>query len=168
MPKTSFRFSRDFSRRKPCINIVIELHDPKSRLESSIFQRRITPDHFSFWKFLTQIKLYLINESLCISQSFLTIFGIQGTALGKCLRTWTCIYRCSEMLLNSIRFQYAKSSTRQKKLIIFSKDMAAVVHNHPSPDVHTIIIIIIDRFYIALFSAIEQIHCACMWFYMSE
>ena len=31
-----------------------------------------------------------------------------------------------------------------------------------------IIIIIIDRFYIALFSAREQIHCTCMWFYMSE
>ena len=31
-----------------------------------------------------------------------------------------------------------------------------------------IIIIIIDRFYIALFSALEQTHCARMWFYMSE
>ena len=31
-----------------------------------------------------------------------------------------------------------------------------------------IIIIIIDRFYIALFSAFEQTHCARMWFYMSE
>ena len=31
-----------------------------------------------------------------------------------------------------------------------------------------IIIIIIDRFYIALFSAVEQTHCARMWFYMSE
>ena len=30
------------------------------------------------------------------------------------------------------------------------------------------IIIIIDRFYIALFSALEQTHCARMWFYMSE
>ena len=30
------------------------------------------------------------------------------------------------------------------------------------------IIIIIDRFYIALFSALEQAHCARMWFYMSE
>ena len=29
-------------------------------------------------------------------------------------------------------------------------------------------IIIIDRFYIALFSALKQTHCACMWFYMSE
>ena len=29
-------------------------------------------------------------------------------------------------------------------------------------------IIIIDRFYIALFSAVEQTHCARMWFYMSE
>ena len=29
-------------------------------------------------------------------------------------------------------------------------------------------IIIIDRFYIALFSALEQIHCARVWFYMSE
>ena len=28
--------------------------------------------------------------------------------------------------------------------------------------------IIIDRFYIVLFSAFEQTHCACMWFYMSE
>ena len=28
--------------------------------------------------------------------------------------------------------------------------------------------IIIDRFYIALFSALEQTHCARMWFYMSE
>ena len=31
-----------------------------------------------------------------------------------------------------------------------------------------IIIIIIDRFYIALFSALEQTHCARMWFCMSE
>ena len=31
-----------------------------------------------------------------------------------------------------------------------------------------IIVIIIDRFYIALFSALEQTHCARMWFYMSE
>ena len=31
-----------------------------------------------------------------------------------------------------------------------------------------IIIIIVDRFYIALFSALEQTHCAHMWFYMSE
>ena len=31
-----------------------------------------------------------------------------------------------------------------------------------------IIIIIIDSFYIALFSALEQTHCARMWFYMSE
>ena len=30
------------------------------------------------------------------------------------------------------------------------------------------LIIIIDRFYIALFSALEQTHCARMWFYMSE
>ena len=30
------------------------------------------------------------------------------------------------------------------------------------------IIIIIDRFYIALFSAPEQTHCARMWFYMRE
>ena len=29
-------------------------------------------------------------------------------------------------------------------------------------------IIINDRFYIALFSAREQTHCARMWFYMSE
>ena len=29
-------------------------------------------------------------------------------------------------------------------------------------------LIIIDRFYIALFSALEQIHCARVWFYMSE
>ena len=29
-------------------------------------------------------------------------------------------------------------------------------------------IIISDRFYIALFSAFEQTHCARMWFYMSE
>ena len=34
------------------------------------------------------------------------------------------------------------------------------------PDI--IIIIIIDRFYIALFSALEQAHCARLWFYMSE
>ena len=33
---------------------------------------------------------------------------------------------------------------------------------------HCIIIIIIDRFYIALFSVLEQTHCACMWFYMSD
>ena len=31
-----------------------------------------------------------------------------------------------------------------------------------------VIIIIIDRFYIALFSALEQTHCARMWFYMSK
>ena len=31
-----------------------------------------------------------------------------------------------------------------------------------------IIIIIIDHFYIALFSALEQTHCARVWFYMSE
>ena len=31
-----------------------------------------------------------------------------------------------------------------------------------------IIIIIIDRFYTALFPALEQTHCARMWFYMSE
>ena len=31
-----------------------------------------------------------------------------------------------------------------------------------------IIIIIIDRFYRALFSTLEQIHCGRMWFYMSE
>ena len=31
-----------------------------------------------------------------------------------------------------------------------------------------ITIIIIDRFYIALFSALEQTHCARKWFYMSE
>ena len=30
------------------------------------------------------------------------------------------------------------------------------------------LIIIIDRFYIALFSAFEQTHCARMWFYMSQ
>ena len=33
---------------------------------------------------------------------------------------------------------------------------------------YIIIIIIIDRFYIALFSAFEQTHCAHMWFNMSE
>ena len=31
-----------------------------------------------------------------------------------------------------------------------------------------IIIIVIDRFYIALISALEQTHCARMWFYMNE
>ena len=30
------------------------------------------------------------------------------------------------------------------------------------------IIIIIDRFYIALFSALKQTHCTRMWFYISE
>ena len=35
-------------------------------------------------------------------------------------------------------------------------------------DLGAICIIIIDRFYIALFSAFEQTHCARMWFYMSE
>ena len=30
------------------------------------------------------------------------------------------------------------------------------------------IIVIIDHFYIALFPALEQAHCARMWFYMSE
>ena len=29
-------------------------------------------------------------------------------------------------------------------------------------------LIIINRFYIALFSALEQTHCARVWFYMSE
>ena len=33
---------------------------------------------------------------------------------------------------------------------------------------HTDLFIIIDRFYTALFSALEQTHCARMWFYMSE
>ena len=28
--------------------------------------------------------------------------------------------------------------------------------------------VIIDHFYIALFSALKQTHCACMWFYMSK
>ena len=31
-----------------------------------------------------------------------------------------------------------------------------------------IIIIIIDSFYIALLSALDQTHCARIWFYMSE
>ena len=35
-------------------------------------------------------------------------------------------------------------------------------------DLKICVIIIIDRFYIALFSALEQTHCARMWFYMSE
>ena len=30
------------------------------------------------------------------------------------------------------------------------------------------VVIYIDRFYIALFSALEQTHCARMWFYISE
>ena len=30
------------------------------------------------------------------------------------------------------------------------------------------LIITINRFYVVLFSALEQTHCACMWFYMSE
>ena len=29
-------------------------------------------------------------------------------------------------------------------------------------------VVVVDRFYIALFSAVEQIDCACMRFYMSE
>ena len=29
-------------------------------------------------------------------------------------------------------------------------------------------LLLIDRFYIALFSAVEQSHCARMWFYMNE
>ena len=33
---------------------------------------------------------------------------------------------------------------------------------------YTYIIIIIDHFYIALFSALEQTHRTRMWFYMSE
>ena len=32
----------------------------------------------------------------------------------------------------------------------------------------SIIIMIIDHFYIALFSAFKQTHCAHMWFYVSE
>ena len=35
-------------------------------------------------------------------------------------------------------------------------------------DENIIIIIIIDRFYIALFFALEQTHGARMWFYMSD
>ena len=43
---------------------------------------------------------------------------------------------CSEMLLTAdshcIWFRYAKASTRWKKLIIFSKEMAVAIYNHPS------------------------------------
>ena len=28
--------------------------------------------------------------------------------------------------------------------------------------------VVVDRFHIALFSALGQTHCACMWFYMSD
>ena len=34
--------------------------------------------------------------------------------------------------IDCIRFQDAKSSTRWEKLIMFSKDMAVVIYNHPS------------------------------------
>ena len=44
---------------------------------------------------------------------------------------------------------------------LFFKDWTTFTNTH-------FIIIIIDRFYIALFSAVEQTHCARMWFYMSE
>ena len=32
----------------------------------------------------------------------------------------------------------------------------------------SLIIVVSGRFYIALFSALEQTHCARMWFYMSD
>ena len=41
-------------------------------------------------------------------------------------------------------------------------------HNMFNVITNIIIIIIINHFYIALFSALEQTHCARMWFYMSE
>ena len=31
-----------------------------------------------------------------------------------------------------------------------------------------LLMLVVDRFYIALFSALEQTHCACMRFYMSD
>ena len=40
--------------------------------------------------------------------------------------------------------------------------------SHTRWNIFTHIIIIVDRFYIALFSAVEQTHCARMWFYISE
>ena len=31
-----------------------------------------------------------------------------------------------------------------------------------------VVVVVVDRCYIALFSALEQTHCARMWFYMSD
>ena len=39
---------------------------------------------------------------------------------------------------NCIWFRYAKSSTRWKKLVMFSKDMAVIIYNHPSLPYHII------------------------------
>ena len=52
---------------------------------------------------------------------------------------WVLFRRlCSgNFVFHCIRFRYAKSSTRWKKLIIFSKDMAVVILNHPSLPYHT-------------------------------
>ena len=46
-----------------------------------------------------------------------------------------------------IRFCYAKSSTRRKKLIMFSKDMAVVIHNHASLPYHTLFIQLSQLFF---------------------
>ena len=34
--------------------------------------------------------------------------------------------------------------------------------------IHTVIVAVVVRFYAALFSALEQTHCTCMWFFMSN
>ena len=43
--------------------------------------------------------------------------------------------------MDCIWFQYVKLSTRWKKLIIFSKDMAVVIHNYPSLPYYTTFIL---------------------------
>ena len=54
-----------------------------------------------------------------------------------CSDVWTD-FICSEMLLiPCIWFRYTELSTRRKKLIMFSKDMAVVIYNHPSLPYHT-------------------------------
>ena len=64
--------------------------------------------------------------------------------------------------------------TRYKNLFTHVESHASAVSQLESDALTTELsrlpyyIIIIDRFYIALFSALEQTHCARVWFYMTE
>ena len=77
---------------------------------------------------------------------------------------WTCLW-CSFLELLFSAFSEWKLKSPLRSVLPVFKKVRKLIEKH---GVRESLFLLLDHFYIALLSALEQTHCARMWFYMSE